>query len=123
LVYHPKRHDNQICLPTLLEHYAPMSRFPIQFIAGTSLLVASCSQPKPDIARLSQADVFRLAGVAAVEQGYSLEKYKDPQAHYEFTRNDRTWGVFYDGKVPAPGNHFLVVINDRTGTARVMPGE
>jgi hypothetical protein len=99
-----------------------------------SLLFAGCSHPttstaptasdaKVDGARLSQAQVVRIAAEAATKHGYRLADYKDPEAHYQFTRKDKTWSVFYDGKVPTPGNHFLVVIDDQTGAARVMPGE
>jgi len=72
---------------------------------------------------MSQAEVVRIAAGAATKYGYRLADYKDPQAHYEFTRKDRTWSVFYEGKVPMPGHHFLVWVNDRTGAARVVPGE
>ncbi len=99
-----------------------------------SLLGAGCSHPTPgtaptasdtktDGARPSQLEVVRIAAEAATIHGYRLADYKDPQAHYEFTRKDKTWSVFYDGKVAAPGHHFLVWIDDRTATARVMPGE
>src|SRR5437773_10132051 len=98
-----------------------------------SFLVAGCSHPtpptgavpdtKPDGARLSQAQAVRIAAEAATKHGYRLTDYKDPQAHYQFTRKDMTWSVFYDGRVPMPGHHFLVWVDDRTGEARVMPGE
>jgi hypothetical protein len=98
------------------------------------LVVAGCSHPvastaptpsatKPDGARLNQVEVVRIAGEAATKHGYHVADYKDPQTHYEFTRKDKTWTVFYDGKVPAAGNHFLVWVDDQTGVARVMPGE
>ena len=98
------------------------------------LLVAGCSHPtantaptasdaKADGARLGQAQVVRIAAEAATKHGYRLADYKDPEAHYQFTHKDQTWSVFYDGKVPTPGNHFLVVIDDRTGVPLVMPGE
>ncbi len=101
---------------------------------AVSLLVAGCSHPTPstaptasdakaDGARLSQAQVVRIAAEAATKHGYRLADYKDPEAHYQFTRKDKTWNVFYDGKVPTPGNHFLVEIDDQTGAARVMPGD
>ena len=96
-------------------------------------LVVGCSHPtpptatipdtKPDGAHLTQAQAVRIATEAATKHGYRLTDYKNPQAHYEFTRKDGTWSVFYDGRVPMPGNHFLVWVDDRTEEARVMPGE
>jgi len=83
---------------------------------------ATVTDTKPDGARLSQAQAVRIAAEAATKQGYHLTDYKDPQAHYEFTRKDRTWSIFYDGKVPMPGHHFLVWVDDRNGETRVMPG-
>ncbi len=72
---------------------------------------------------MSQTQAVGIAGKAAVKHGYRLADYKDPQAHYEFTRKDKTWSVFYDCKVPMPGHHFLVSVDDRTGEARVVPGK
>jgi hypothetical protein len=80
-------------------------------------------ETKPDGARLNQVEVVRIAREAATKHGYHVADYKDPQAHYEFTRKDKTWTVFYGGKVPAVGNHFLVWVDDQTGVAEVMPGE
>ena len=98
------------------------------------LLVIGCSHPTPNTApaesatksagaRLGQAEAVRIAAEAASKNGYRLADYNAPQVHYEFTRKDKTWSVFYDGKVPMPGHHFLVWVDDQTGTARVMPGE
>jgi hypothetical protein len=100
--------------------------------ALAALMLAGCSHPagsmtsatsttRSDTTRLNQAEVVRIALEVATKRGYRLSDYKDPQVHYEFTR--KTWSVFYDGKVPLPGHHFLVWVDDQTGAARVMPGE
>ena len=73
--------------------------------------------------RLAEAEVIRIASAAAEKKGFRLKDYKAPRVHYEFTKKDKSWTVFYDGKVSSPGNHFLVWINDQTGAATVMPGE
>jgi hypothetical protein len=98
--------------------------------ALAALMLAGCSHPAgsmasttSDTTRLNQAEVVRIAVEAAAKHGYRLSDYKDPQVHYEFTRKDKTWSVFYDGKVPLPGHHFLVWVDDQTGAARMMPGE
>jgi hypothetical protein len=72
---------------------------------------------------LTQAEAVRIAGEAAVKHGYRLADYEEPQAHYEFTHKDRTWVIFYVGKVRLPGNHFLVWVDDRTGEVRVVGGK
>ena len=77
----------------------------------------------PSGARLTQAKVIRLAREAAEREGIKLDRYKEPEANYEFTRKDGTWTVFFDGKVPTPGNHFMVWVNDGTKKTKVMRGE
>jgi hypothetical protein len=72
---------------------------------------------------LSQAEAIRIAADAAAKDGYRLADYDAPKAHYEFTRKDQTWTIFYEGKVHMPGHHFLVWVDDRSRKARVMPGE
>ena len=98
-----------------------------------SLLIAGCSQPAPVEltaadptpagARLSPAEVIRIAGDVAVKDGRDLADYHAPRPVYQQLHADEPWTVFYDGKVPTPGNHFLVDVDDRTRTARLMPGE
>src|SRR4051812_32122234 len=75
----------------------------------------SVSDTKPEGARLSMAEVIRIAKQAADRQGADLSKYKEPETHYEFTRKDKSWWVFFDGRVPMPGNHFSVSVDDQTG--------
>ena len=60
---------------------------------------------------------------ASLNKGVHRTNYKDPEAHYEFTKKDKTWSVFFHGKVPMPGNHFLVWVDDRTQKAQFMQGE
>jgi hypothetical protein len=85
----------------------------------TVMLLAGCSHSS----KMSQEDVVRLANRAAADAGYKLTDYKAPEARYEFTKKDKTWSVFFDGKAPMPGNHFLVCVDDKTGKTQVMPGE
>ena len=77
---------------------------------------------KPEGARLSTAEAIRIARQTAERQGVDLQRYKEPEAHYEFTRKDRSWFVFFDGRVAMPGNHFSVSVDDRTGAAQFRGG-
>jgi len=77
---------------------------------------------KPEGARLSAADAIRIAKQTAEHQGVALRNYKEPEAHYEFTRKDHSWWIFFDGRVAMPGNHFAVSVDDRTGGTHFIPG-
>jgi hypothetical protein len=103
------------------------------FAALTVLLLATgCSQPRttqavaPDTrrdgARLSQSEVIRIATQVAEREGFRIADYKQPEAHYEFTRKDKSWIVFFDGRVAMPGHHFGVSIDDQTGETRIFRG-
>lgn len=78
---------------------------------------------EPKGKKLSQADAIRIAAEAATKHGYRLSKFKPPRAEHEVTRKDATWSVFYEGKEPIPGNHFIVSVKDQSGEAQVMPGQ
>jgi len=103
-------------------------------VLAVSLLLAGCSHPaptaqtavpdtKPEGARLSTAEVIRIAKQTAERQGVDLRRYKEPEAHYEFTRKDKSWFVSFDGRVAMPGNHFSVSVDDQTGEARFFGGK
>jgi hypothetical protein len=89
-------------------------------IVATLAVFAGC---RGDSARLSQTQVISIAKQAAEAEGRRLADYKEPEAHYEFTEKDKSWSVFFDGKVPMPGNHFLVYVDDQTQKTKLMPGE
>lgn len=109
------------------------TRLCFALFAGT-LMFAGCSHhpphtvqtsapdTKPDGARLSTAEVIRIAKQAAERQGADLRRYKEPEAHYEFTRKDKSWFVSFDGRVAMPGNHFSVSVDDQTGETRFFGG-
>jgi hypothetical protein len=97
------------------------------------LMVSGCSHPtrttapspsgmKAEGARLAETDVIRIAGEAAVKRGFRLADFKAPEVHPAVSRGG-TWTLFYEGKTPRPGNHFLVWVTDQSGAAQVMPGE
>ena len=72
---------------------------------------------------LTEKDAIRIAQETAKREGRNLAEYKLPEAHYEFVKKDKTWTVFFAGKVPTVGNHFQVWVDDGTGKATLMPGE
>ena len=72
--------------------------------------------------RVTTAEAIRIAQQAVERDGRRLRDYKPPEAHFEYTREDKSWFVFFDGRVPMPGNHFSVSIDDRTGNTELMPG-
>ena len=99
-------------------------------LVAASLMVVGCSHAKrvepadrPEGARLSTAEAIRIAEQAAERDGRQLSDYKPPVAHYEYTRKDRSWWVFFDGRVAMFGNHFSVSIDDQTGKTQLMRGK
>ena len=119
---------------TVSRHHAmsTFTRLCFALLMGT-LVFAGCTHSprpvqtsvpdaKPEGARLSMAEVIRIAKQAAERQGADLRNYKEPEAHYEFTRKDKSWWVFFAGRVARPGNHFSVSVNDQTGETRFIGG-
>jgi hypothetical protein len=99
-------------------------------LLAASLVLGGCSSPrtvpvasaKPKEARLSAAEAIGIAKEAAVKHGSDLSRYEEPKAHFDFTDDMGLWLVLFDGKVARPGNHLMVVVDDQTGKARVVPG-
>jgi hypothetical protein len=89
-------------------------------LAFTYRAVAESAHGKPI---MTKAVVVAIANDEARRQGYDLSKYEKPRVEYELTSQDETWTVFYEGKEKAPGNHFSVWVNDRTGKCRLMRGK
>ena len=73
--------------------------------------------------QMSVDEAIQIANKAAQDASYNLSKFKKPSAHFEFDDKGQTWTIFYEGKIPKPGNHFQVWVNDITRESRVMPGE
>jgi|WetSurMetagenome_2_1015567.scaffolds.fasta_scaffold494953_1 hypothetical protein len=57
----------------------------------------------------------------AAKQGMKLEDYFIETIKYN--SSGKEWKLFFIGKLPTPGNHFIVVIKDRTEEITFMPGE
>ncbi|WP_371281817.1 hypothetical protein [Dokdonella sp.] len=89
-----------------------------------SLLLNGCaaSHRNAHSPQLSEKEVVAIANQAAQDSGADLSQFLTPEAHFEYVAKDFTWAVFYRGVEPAIGNHFLVVVNDRTGAAQLSGG-
>ena len=61
------------------------------------------------VAPLTEQHVVVLSDAYAKTQGYNLAHYKRPSVHFNYTRADNTWVVFYD---PIPDKKGLVAIGD-----------
>ena len=106
-------------------------------VLAVCLLVTGCSQlphtasvtplTAPDVApkgaHLSKAEVIRIAKAAAVYHGVELRDFEEPEADYEFTRKDKTWFVFFNGRVLSPGNFFSVYVDDQTRETQFVGGD
>jgi hypothetical protein len=77
----------------------------------------------PQTPQLTRPEVLAIARRAAEREGLKLREYHRPTVEYKAVRADRTWTVSFDGKIPIPGNHFLVWVDDRTRKAIIMRGE
>lgn len=78
----------------------------------------SCRMATPKL--MSEAQVIMIGSQTAQSKGYAPKEFFDPSV--TFDRKTRTWTLFYQGRMPDPGNHFLVEIKDDTGEAQLMPG-
>jgi len=93
-------------------------------ILAAALSLCACSGAET-VAPLSLERAIELSREAATKHGYDLTKYTldafgDPKAGGE--------GEWFIGYIchpdpPAPGCHFLVVVDRTTGSAKVVPGE
>jgi hypothetical protein len=103
-------------------------------VLAAALVFIGCSHPpraaqtikpviRPEGARLSTAEAILIAKQTAERQGVDLKGYKEPDAHYEFTRKDKSWFVFFGGRVAKPGHFFSVSVADQTGEAHFHGGK
>jgi hypothetical protein len=83
---------------------------------------ANSEEARLEGARLTTAEAIRIAKESAEKQGIRLTDFKEPEAHYEFTIKDKTWSVFFDGRIPRLGNHFTIYVSDRTKETQFVPG-
>ena len=92
----------------------------LRIVLMLSLTAASAVAHTP---RLTHAQVLKIARSAGEKAGFNLREFREPRVEFEFTKKDYTWTVFFEWKTVPFGGDFLVWVDDRTGKARVMPGE
>jgi hypothetical protein len=82
------------------------------------------AKSSPNDARLTEDEVVGIAKAKAAKDGIQLSEYNMDGCHYEFTSKGKTWTVSFVKKPPTPpGGHFRIVVDDRTKTATLQPGE
>ena len=81
-----------------------------------------CDRRLDHAPRLSEREVMLIAEESARRNGYELANYSITTFEYEYVERDCHWTIVFNGKSDIIGNHFLVSIDDRTGTARVAGG-
>jgi hypothetical protein len=88
--------------------------------ASASRSPASAPQPaeKTTGPRLTEIGAIRIAVQALEKEGRDLSRYSDP----EVTHDGATWQVFFHGKLGILGDHFMVLVDDRTGQAQICRG-
>jgi len=79
------------------------------------------------VAPLTEQRVVVLSDAYAKTQGYNLAHHKRPSVHFNYTRADNTWVVFYD-PIPdkkglvAIGDDFTVYVENGTKKVSLIPG-
>jgi hypothetical protein len=81
------------------------------------------SNIRPDGARLTEAQAIRIAKQEAESEGIHLTDYKEPDAsfeiHYGFRSQFTDWRVGFESKIPFPGGHFTIFVDDQKQTAKL----
>jgi hypothetical protein len=67
---------------------------------------------------MEQAEVVRKARDLARAREWDLAQFEEPKAELK----DTTWYVRFEGRKRAPGNHFVVQVDDTSGEAVLWPG-
>ena len=101
----------------MIKHIVPTLLLPI-LLAGCAGSCGKADSPP----RMSAAAVIGIANAEARRNGVDLSRVLAPEAHFEYVRKDCTWSVFYEGQGATIGNHFLVVVDDVSGSADFHPG-
>jgi hypothetical protein len=108
----------------------PLALPPAPALADDFKAVAATDQAwRPRAAHLTLGEALQIAEDAAVKRGMSLADFQSPWFRYDYDlhypdlgQGDYAWAFGFEGKVPAPANHFMVIVNDRTRYAQFIPG-
>ena len=104
----------------ILKLHSYLSLAALLIAAGCAHRTHTESQTEPAGARLTAAAAIRIADQAAERDGRHLGDYKSPTPRFD--AGDKSWSVFFDGRVPEVGNQFWVLINDQTGETQLRRG-
>jgi len=74
---------------------------------------------EPGATRMSQPEVVAAAQQFATQRGFSLSDYDRPRL--SFTQADHTWGLWFWGRQNTPGDYVLILVDDETGRAQLVP--
>ena len=84
---------------------------------------------RPEGAHLTLGSALKLAEAEAVRNHMTLSSFRPPWFRYDYAvyhpdngDGDYVWAFTYEGKDPAPGNSFLVIVTDLTGRAEFVRG-
>lgn len=69
---------------------------------------------------LTIQQAVQMANAYCDEKNFNTDEYVIDRAEYDW--DAKTWIVFYQGKAPAPGNHFTVYLDDVTGEVELFLG-
>jgi FPC/CPF motif-containing protein YcgG len=97
------------------------------FAAEPSELPWDCAAGRASVSkgakRLKVTEAIALASTAAKKKGFDLARFQQSSICFDTSKERGSWVVFFDGREPRPGNHFLVEVRDDTGATDVMPGQ
>jgi hypothetical protein len=92
--------------------------------------VASTDQAwHPEGAHLTLGAALKIAEAEAHRKHVTLSSFQPPWFRYEYAvyhpdsgDGYYVWAFSYEGKVRAPGNYFLIIVDDLTKHAEFVPG-
>jgi hypothetical protein len=107
----------------------PLLLLALRAIAGGShgpyhAVSSADPQWRPNGAHLTLGSALHIAEAEAERNQIRFSDYQSPWYWYDCTHGyGCAWVFIYEGKVPAPGNDFMVTVDDRTQHAAFAPGE
>jgi hypothetical protein len=96
-----------------------MKYFLCTILVGFLLLFTGCKNKYCDISDEHRRKV--------IKQAIDVFDQNNSQGHSKYSiklsEKDFEWVVIFEGKIPYPGNHALVIIDKETGQATYHPGQ
>lgn len=84
---------------------------------------------RPRAGHLTLGVALQIAETEVSSRKLSVADFQSPWFRYDYELyhpdngdGDYVWVFVYEGKVPAPSNHFVVIVNDRTRYVEFVPG-